>query len=80
MLGAPRLLTSRIPPPSRMGRVADGGQADMRCGVWLTRPASCRLAGERTPTQRRPMRMIHLDRLVLVDLPVDVVVVLEQQE
>jgi len=30
--------------------------------------------------QRRSMRMIHLGPLVLVDLPVDVVVVLEQQE
>ena len=30
--------------------------------------------------QRRPVRMIHLGPLVLVDLPVDVTVVLEQQE
>jgi hypothetical protein len=32
------------------------------------------------PLQRRSMRMIHPDALFLVDLPVDVVVVLEQQE
>jgi hypothetical protein len=31
-------------------------------------------------SQRRPMRMIYLNRLVLADLPVDLVVVLEQQE
>jgi hypothetical protein len=32
------------------------------------------------PAQRRPMRMGHLGRLGLVDLPVDVIVVLEQQK
>jgi hypothetical protein len=32
------------------------------------------------PLQRRSMRMIHPGALFLVDLPVDVVVVLEQQE
>jgi hypothetical protein len=32
------------------------------------------------PAQRRPMRMYGLIGLVLVDLPVDVVAVLEQQE
>jgi hypothetical protein len=31
-------------------------------------------------SQRRSMRMIYLVRLVLADLPVDLVVVLEQQE
>jgi hypothetical protein len=36
------------------------------------------LAG--THAQRRPMRMIHLGPLVLADLPVDLGVVLEQQE
>lgn len=36
--------------------------------------------GDRAPPQRGPMRMIHLEALLLVDLPVDVVVVLEQQE
>jgi len=30
--------------------------------------------------QRHSMRMIHLDALLLADLPVDVVVVLEQEE
>jgi hypothetical protein len=35
---------------------------------------------DHTPPQRRPMRMIYLDSLLLVDLPVDLVVVLEQQE
>jgi hypothetical protein len=36
---------------------------------------------EVAPAQRRPMRMLQrLDPLVLVDLPIDVVVVLEHQE
>jgi hypothetical protein len=33
-----------------------------------------------TPAQRRPMRVWGLSLFVLADLPVDVVVVLEQQE
>ena len=37
-------------------------------------------ASRSPPLQRRSMRMIHPDALFLVDLPVDVVVVLEQQE
>ena len=36
--------------------------------------------GDHPSAQRGPMRMIHLDSVLLVDLPVDVVVVLEQQE
>jgi hypothetical protein len=36
--------------------------------------------GCRPSPERRSMRMIHLDPLILVDLPVDVIVVLEQQE
>jgi hypothetical protein len=32
------------------------------------------------PAQRRPMRMFGLSLFVLADLPVDVVVALEQQE
>jgi len=34
----------------------------------------------KTPTQRRSMRMVRLGPHVLIDLPVDRVVVLEQQE
>jgi hypothetical protein len=33
-----------------------------------------------TPTQRRSMRMVRLGPFVLADLPVDRVVILEQQE
>ena len=36
--------------------------------------------GHRAPSQRRSMRMIYLGPLFPVDLPVDVIVVLEQQE
>jgi len=39
-----------------------------------------RAAFTRVPAQRRSMRVGRLGRLVRVDLPVDVVVVLEQQE
>jgi hypothetical protein len=43
----------------------------------------CRLSGSSNatpPAQRRSMRVDRLRLLVLIDLPVDVVVVLEQQE
>jgi hypothetical protein len=53
----------------------DGAQADVRRRRRLSRPARCA-----TPAQRRSMRMGRLKMLVLIDLPVDVVVVLEQQE
>jgi hypothetical protein len=46
-------------------------------------PNRSRLAGpsrRAPPAQRRPMRMVRLKVLVLIDLPVDVVAVLEQQE
>ncbi len=39
-----------------------------------------RTALARAPTQRRSMRVGRLGRLVRVDLPVDVALVLEQQE
>jgi hypothetical protein len=44
-------------------------------GLALAGPAVAR-----TPAQRRPVRMWRLKVLVRVDLPVDVVVVLEQKE
>jgi len=46
----------------------------------LARPAVCQPIGDRVRRQRCPVRMIHLGPLVLADLPVDLVVVLEQQE
>ncbi len=49
--------------------------------VRLTRTATWKPNSARpAPAQRRPMRMGRLFVLVLADLPVDVVVVLEQQE
>ena len=57
------------------GRAPDGGDAVLRRVRELARAPTAE-----PPAQRRPMRMIHLGPLVLVDLPVDVVVVLEQQE
>jgi len=47
--------------------------------LWRVRELAWAASPE-CPAQRRPVRMIHLGPLVLVDLPVDVVVVLEQQE
>ena len=46
----------------------------------LTGPAGCRTFAIRPPAQPHPMRMDLPNRLVPVDLPVDVVVVLEQEE
>jgi hypothetical protein len=46
----------------------------------LAGPAAVAPRRGRPPLQRRPMRMIHPGTLFLVDLPVDTVVVLEQQE
>ncbi len=46
----------------------------------LTRPAMGQPIADRMCRQRRPMWMLHLGALVLADLPVDLVVVLEQQE
>jgi len=46
----------------------------------LTGPAGCRTFATRPPAQRRPVWMDLRNRLVPVDLPVDVVVVLEQEE
>jgi len=53
----------------------DGGQAVVGAG---RRGAGSPSAG--TPAQRHPVRMLRLRVLVRVDLPVDVVVVLEQEE
>jgi hypothetical protein len=55
-------------------------KADLHSRSRLARATPGAPAGCATPLQRRPMRMIHPDTLFLVDLPVDVVVVLEQQE
>jgi hypothetical protein len=44
----------------------------------LAWPAADAPRGGDAPAQRRSMRMIHPGALPLVDLPVDVVVVLEQ--
>jgi hypothetical protein len=52
----------------------------MRARGWLTWPATCQPIYDRPCSQRRAMRMIYLTQLVLADLPVDLVVVLEQQE
>jgi hypothetical protein len=40
----------------------------------------CEPVRDRPRAQRTPVRMIRLGSLVLVDLPVDIAVVLEQQE
>jgi DNA-binding IclR family transcriptional regulator len=60
--------------------VAHGGEADLGRHLELARTAVGEAFCDHAPPQRRSMRMIHLDRLLLVDLPVDVIVVLEQQE
>lgn len=52
----------------------------MHCGGRLAGAPPCAPRGRRPPMQRRSMRMIHPGPPFLVDLPVDVVVVLEQQE
>lgn len=46
----------------------------------MARPATRHPRCDRTIAQLRPVRMLQFVPLVLVDLPVDVVVVLEQQE
>jgi hypothetical protein len=52
----------------------------VRAGGQLTGPAMCRPVCEHPCSLRCSMRMIYLVQLVLADLPVDLVVVLEQQE
>jgi hypothetical protein len=52
----------------------------MHPSVRLPRPAVCEPLLDGPIAQLRPVRMIQAGVLVLVDLPVDVVVVLEQQE
>jgi hypothetical protein len=61
-------------------RPADWAQAGQlpRCG--FSRPAVCEAVCDRLKAQRASVRMGLLDPLVLVDLPVNVVVILEQQE
>src|SRR6202035_2625006 len=57
------------------GFMSHGGDAHVRPRRRLARPALAQ-----TPAQRGPMRMTGRNSLVLVDLPVDFAVVLEQQE
>lgn len=52
----------------------------MRRRRGLAGPAAGEPLGGGSPAQRRSVRMIHLKTLVLADLPVDLAVVLEQQE
>jgi hypothetical protein len=52
----------------------------MLAGRGLTRPAGREELRVSPPAQRRPMRMVRVGSLVPIDLPVDVIVVLEQQE
>ncbi|HEY4428027.1 MAG TPA: hypothetical protein VGN08_07480 [Solirubrobacteraceae bacterium] len=55
---------------------SDGAEAHLRPAGRLARTAGI----PQTPAQRDPMRVKGLSSLVLVDLPVDFAVVLEQQE
>jgi hypothetical protein len=65
----------------RCCRTVDGGEAYVSRRVRLTRTAMWTpISARPPPAQRRPMRMVRPVPLVLADLPVDVVVVLEQQE
>jgi hypothetical protein len=57
-----------------------GREADLRTMLQLARAAVGETIGDRPPPQRRSMRMIHLCLLLPVDLPVDFIVVLEQEE
>jgi len=59
---------------------SDGGEAQLFPRPRLAVPTIRKPLGDRTIAQLRPMRMLWFVPLVLVDLPVDVVVVLEQQE
>jgi hypothetical protein len=59
---------------------SDGGEAQLFLRPRLAVPAIRQPLGDRPIAQLRPMRMLWFVPLVLVDLPVDVVVVLEQQE
>jgi hypothetical protein len=58
----------------------DGGDAHLRGRAHLPWPTMSKPLLDNPSAQRRPMRMLQPGLLVLVDLPVDVVVVLEQQE
>jgi len=58
-----------------VGRPGDGRDARLRAGRRLALATR-----DSPPPQRRPVRMGRRGPLVLADLPVDVVVVLEQQE
>jgi hypothetical protein len=64
----------------RVTDVRYGGEAGMLGRSGLAGPAAVAPRRGRPPLQRDSVRMIHPDALLLVDLPVDAVVVLEQQE
>ena len=66
-------------PRSVLGRL-QRREADVRRGRRLAGAATGAPSGGGPSPKRRSMRMIHPNPLFLVDLPVDVVVVLEQQE
>jgi hypothetical protein len=61
-------------------RPADGRKTDQFPPRRLARPAVCQPVGDRPHAQHSPVGMRRRDPLVLVDLPVNVVVILEQQE
>ncbi len=61
-------------------RRLEGGEADVHRGRGLARTAAGAACSRGPPLQRRSMRMIHPCALFPADLPVDTVVVLEQQE
>ena len=70
-------------PPAELGAAVLGdewSQADVAARERLAGPATGAARSGRPRLQRRSVRMIHLEVLLLADLPVDVVVVLEQEE
>ncbi len=72
-------LRARARRASRLLR-ADGPPGDRRQAHVLRRLGASWAPGMAAPAQRHPVRMGRLKVLVRVDLPVDVVVVLEQKE
>ena len=62
----------------RAAVTADGRQARLLWRAKLARASPREPLGDRSIAQLRPVRMLQFVPLILVDLPVDVVVVLEQ--
>jgi hypothetical protein len=60
---------------ARHGHAADGAEADLLTCKRLTGPLPCS-----PPAQRRSMGMLLRRGAALIDLPVDVMVILEQQD